>query len=174
MEKPCDRSSLWIEPSKNPDCSLVVEDPPLFSTGFLPYAKPGSVAGSLASRGTMFHPSQYAYREGVNRLPLVLLTDGGTASASELFAAMLRDNGAARLVGTSTLGAGCGHTNGGIPAMLKNSRAELKLPDCVRLRADGTNEVLGLVPDVLVPWRTRDSPFQRAAKAAKALDSIVR
>lgn len=173
-ETPCDRSSLWNEPSRKPDCSLVVFNPPLFSTGILPYAKPGSIAESLASRGTMFHPSQYAYREGGNRLPLIVITDGGTASAAELFAAMLRDNGAARLVGTSTLGAGCGHTNGGIPATLKNSRAELRLPDCIRLRADGSNEVLGVVPDILVAWRTRDSAFQRAWKAARVLVSMVK
>ena len=173
-ETPCDRSSLWNEPSRKPNCSLVVSNPPLFSTGILPYAKSGSIAESLVSRGTMFHPSQYAYREGRNRLPLVLVTDGATASAAELFAAMLRDNGAARLVGTSTLGAGCGHTNGGIPATLKNSRAELRLPDCIRLRADGSNEVLGVVPDVLVAWRARDSAFQRAWKTARALDAMVK
>jgi hypothetical protein len=171
-ERPCDRSSLWD--SKKPDCSLVPSTPPLHSTGVLAYAKPGAFPESLVSRGTLFYASQYTYREGVNRLPLFVLTDGGTASASELFAAMLRDNDAARLVGTSTLGSGCGHTNGGIHATLKNSGAELKLPDCVRLRTDGTNEVLGIVPDVLVAWRSRDSAFQRAVKAARALDSIVR
>jgi hypothetical protein len=172
--KPCDRTSLWNEPSKKPDCSLIVLSPPLYSTGILPYAKPGSIAESLVSHGSLFHPSQYVYREGVNKLPLFLLTDGLTASASELFAAMLRDNGAAKLVGTSTLGAGCGHTNGGISTTLKNSGAALELPDCVRLRANGTNEVAGIVPDVLVPWRSRDSGFQRATKAARALDSIVK
>ena len=154
--------------------SPVVLNPPLFGTGILPYAKSGSVAESLVSRGTMFHPSQYANREGVNRLPLLVVTDGGTSSAAELFAAMLRDNGAARLVGTPTLGADCGHTNGGIRATLKHSGAELKLPDCIRLRADGTNEVLGVVPDVLVPWRARDSAFQRALKSVRALDSMVK
>jgi C-terminal processing protease CtpA/Prc len=110
----------------------------------------------------------------VNRLPLYLLVDGLTASASELFAAMLRDNNAARLIGTSTLGAGCGHTNGGIAATLKNSGSSLKLPDCIRLRGDGSNEVLGIVPDVLVPWRSRDSKHQRAMKTVRALESAVK
>ena len=172
-ERPCDRSSLWGEPSKRPDCSLVVSGL-LHSTGLRAHAKPGTIPETSASKGTIFHASHYAYREGVNRLPLFVLTDGLTASASELFVAMLRDNDAARVAGTSTLGAGCGHTNGGIRSTLKNSGAKLELPDCIRLRADGTNEVLGIVPDVLVPWRSRDSAFQRAAKAAKALDLIVK
>jgi hypothetical protein len=87
---------------------------------------------------------------------------------------MLRDNDAARLIGTSTLGAGCGHTNGGIAATLHHSGAELKLPDCIRLRADETNEVVGIVPDALVPWRTRDSRYQRAMKAVRALETMVK
>jgi C-terminal processing protease CtpA/Prc len=163
---------LWE--AKKPDCSLLVSTPQLHSTGVMAYAKPGSLPDSVMSRGALFFASHYRYREGVNKLPLFVLTDGGTASAAELFAAMLRDNDAARLLGTSTLGSGCGHTNGGIDATLKNSGAKLELPDCARLRADGSNEVMGIVPDMLIAWRYRDSAFQKATKTAKALDAIVK
>jgi hypothetical protein len=43
------------------------------------------------------------------------------------------------------------------------------MPDCARLRADGSNEVSGLVPDVLLPLAGRDSPHQRAAKVYDGL-----
>jgi len=56
-------------------------------------------------------------------------------SAAEEFAAVLQDKGAAVIMGTCTGGAGCGHTNGGTPTTLTNSRAVLQLPDCVRFRA---------------------------------------
>jgi Peptidase family S41 len=171
-EKSCDRSGLWSDPPRPPHCSLVVTGT-LFSSGILPYAKPGSL-DSLEAKNVLFLPSVYRYREGANTLPLYVLVDGGTASASEHFAAMLRDANAATLIGLPTYGAGCGFTNGGIEATLRNSGATLELPDCVRYRRDGTNEVAGIVPDVLVPWSVRDSAYQRAAKLLPLLEKTIK
>ena len=171
-QKPCDRSGLWADPPKPPQCSqLVVSD--FHATGFLPYAKPGSLDG-VPNKNVLFNPSQYRYREGVNRLPLTVLVDGGTGSAAEYFAAMLQDNEAATIAGLPSRGLGCGHTNGGIFVNLPNSHGRLALPDCARMRADGSNEVLGVMPDVLVPWRDFDSAYQRAAKAAAVLLRPIR
>ena len=99
----------------------------------------------------------------------MVLADQGTWSSAEYFAAMLRDNDAATIIGEPTGGAGCGYTNGGTQTFLKNSRARVKIPDCVRLRADGTNEVAGITPDVLIPWRRNDSPYQRVKRVFDAL-----
>ena len=84
-----------------------------------------------------------------------------------------KDNQAAELLGEATYGAGCGYTNGGIPATLRFSRARVVMPDCARFRADGVNEVDGVIPDVLVPWRINDSPFQRAEKVFQVLAERV-
>jgi len=97
--------------------------------------------------------------------------DRGTWSAAEYFAALLQDNHAATVIGELTGGAGCGYTDGGIPATLKNSGAQLKMPDCVRFRADGSNEVNGITPDILLPWSGHDSDFQRVSKLLAALES---
>ncbi|HKO59204.1 MAG TPA: S41 family peptidase [Thermoanaerobaculia bacterium] len=168
-EKPCERSAVWTNAA--PDCQALAREP-LRTSGVVAYAKPGAFAG-LQSQGVLFLPALYRYREGVNRLPLYVLVDGGTASAAEYFAAMLQDNHAATLVGLPTYGSGCGHTNGGIDATLRNSGGSVRLPDCARLRADGTNEVTGIVPDAFVPWGERDSRYQRAVKAKQALAKIV-
>jgi C-terminal processing protease CtpA/Prc len=85
---------------------------------------------------------------------------------------MLQDNHAATIIGEVTGGAGCGYTDGGIPAKLKNSGGQLKMPDCVRLRADGSDEVNGITPDLLVPWAGHDSDVQRAKKFLAALESL--
>lgn len=54
---------------------------------------------------------------------------------------------------------------------LKNSGGEVEMPDCVRFRADGSNESGGITPDVLVPWTKHDSSFQRVKKLIAALES---
>jgi len=125
----------------------------------------------LKSGWVLFYPSQYHYTEGANHLPLIVLVDGDTASSAEYFAAMLQDNKAATLVGQVTAGAGCGFTNGGIKTELSYSGANVRLPDCVRLRSDGSDEVNGIVPDILLPWVERDSRYQQATKLKRWLDS---
>lgn len=164
-QEPCDRSQVWTDGTL--PCSLLVTDV-LFNGGILPYAKPQSFA-SLESKTTLFHPLTYSYTESSARLPLYVAVDGDTWSAAEYFAAILQDNRAATIFGEVTGGAGCGYTNGGIPTTLKNSHASVKMPDCVRLRKDGSNEVSGITPDVLVPWSKHDSAYIRAEKMYRSL-----
>jgi Peptidase family S41 len=167
-QRRCDVSDLWAG-GPAPACSMIVKDV-LVATGALPYAAAGSLAG-IRAHDVVFTPSRYRYEESANALPLSVVVDFGTGSAAEEFAATLQDDRAARIVGEATGGSGCGYTNGGIVATLTRSKAVLKLPDCVRFRADGTNEVAGVVPDRMVPFGTRDSPYQRARKVMRALAS---
>ena len=168
-QQPCDRSRVWTDGTL--PCSLLVTDV-LSNGGILPYAEPGSFA-SLESKTTLFHPLLYAYTESSERLPLYVAVDSDTWSAAEYFAAILQDNGAAKIFGEVTGGAGCGYTNGGIPTTLNHSHAAVKMPDCVRLRKDGSNEVSGITPDVLVPWSKHDSSYLRAEKLFQSLLAAV-
>jgi len=165
---PCNRDDVWQ--TGKIACSLVVQGL-LYTSGILDYAKPGSF-DSMQAKTTLFQPSQYEYTEASNRLPLYVLVDRHTWSAAEYFAVLLQNNHAATIVGELTGGAGCGYTNGGIPTTLKNSGAEVKMPDCVRFRPDGSNEVSGITPDVLVPWAERDSSYQRIMKVESALEQL--
>lgn len=141
----CDRSVVWARRDTAPPCRLVTALPP--APAYLP---PGAL-GALPSRGHLWTPSWYAYEEGAWRGELLVLVDGGTASASELFTALLADNGAARVVGERTYGAGCGYTWGGLGIVLPHSGLAVKMPDCVRLRADGTNERAGIPGEAWEP-----------------------
>ena len=163
---PCDRSMLWS--GGTPACSLVVSEPTTFATGVLRYAAPGSVPVQ-SECCSLYNPSRYTFQEGAYRGPLAVLVDNNTASAAEYFAATLADNRAATVLGMPTNGSGCGYTNGGIPVTLDFSGARVKMPDCVRFRADGTNEVEGVTPHVIVPWRPNDSALQRARRAVEAI-----
>jgi hypothetical protein len=169
-KQPVARDAIW---QNKPVPALVANDPELFASGTLPYFKPGELPESPSS-ARLFYPSRYHYHEGIYSGPLLVLVDENTASAAECFAAMLADNGAAVLLGSPTRGAGFGYTRGGIRTVLKNSGAQVKMPNGVRFRADGTNEVAGITPSVLVAWRTNDSAYQRAARVLAVLpDAII-
>jgi hypothetical protein len=163
VQTPCDETALWIEGQPKPTCTQLVMVPPLIA-----YAKPGALVGRTGA-SALFGPSQYVYDEGVNTLPLAVLVDGGTGSAAEDFAATLQDHHAATILGAETVGAGCGYTNGGIPTVLPHSGARVSMPDCVRTRADGSNAVAGVTPDVVLPLLDRDSPYQRTRKVTEGL-----
>ncbi len=166
----CNRSRVFYDGRL--DCSLVVNDL-LFWSGVLPYAKPGSFS-SLESRTTLFHPLQYKYSEDAHRLPLYVVVDRRSWSSAERFASLLQDNAAATIIGELTGGAGCGFTDGGIPTTLSRSHAQVRMPDCVGLRKDGSNGNEGVTPDTLLPWAERDTPFTKANKLLQALDKVIK
>jgi hypothetical protein len=168
-ETPCDGSPLWQ--GEPPNCAWLGDG--FYSTGLLRSADPSELREK--TWGTLvFTPMQYPYEEGLWRGPLVVLVDGGTGSAAEQFAAELQDNRAAVIMGAHTVGAGCGYTDGGTPTTLANSRAILKLPDCVRLRADGTNAAGGMQPDVPVALRLDARGSVNAQRVREHLAEAVR
>jgi C-terminal processing protease CtpA/Prc len=81
-------------------------------------------------------------------VPLLLLVDRRTASASEYLAVRFKDHAHATILGEHTAGAGCGMTNGGVPISLPRTGLRVELPDCARLRQDGRNEREGVDVDV--------------------------
>src|SRR5207245_677700 len=82
--------------------------------------------------------------------PVYAVVDRRTGSAAEMAAAVLQDNGVARLVGAKTAGLGCGFMYEGSEVTLPNSKIRYRVPNCVRLRADGADEVAGMKPDIEV------------------------
>jgi hypothetical protein len=133
----------------------------LIQTGFASGLLPALPSGQLDGRKwgvDVFSPAQFPYRDSVWKGPLIVLVDSETWSAAEQFSALLQDNGAAVVIGTRTGGAGCGHLDGNDPILLTHSKAKLELPNCVRVRKDGSNEVGGVVPDVSTGVRSNDGP----------------
>ena len=163
----CDQSDVWSAASGKGKCSML-GSAPLYSTGVFDYL-PSNELKSLNSKAVLFYPSRYEYQESVYKGRLLVLVDRGTASAAEYFAAMLRDNGVATIAGEKTLGSGCGYTNGGLKLALPNSGLRAQMPDCVRYRQDGSNEVEGVTPDLKV-WEKDDSRAARLEKLLRSLD----
>lgn len=165
----CDRSGVWN--GETPGCSLMASGL-LYATGVLDYAPPGEY-GLLSAGAALFFSSVYSYEEGLWSGPLYVLMDEGSASASEHFATLLKDNRAAVLIGEPTFGAGCGWMSMGDMAItLTETRGELHIPDCIWTNAKGENEVAGIEPDIAVPWRFYDNGFQKARRAMTVLRGL--
>lgn len=151
--------------------------PRLVSAGFttgLVSKPPVDLAAGRPWAAEVFGPAQFPYRESVWDGPVIVLVDDETWSAAEQFASLLRDNNAAIVMGTRTGGAGCGHLYGNNPVTLKHSGAKFEMPNCVRLRRDGSNEVSGIVPDVATGVRWNDGPsYAGRLTAARLPDAIA-
>ncbi len=144
-----------------------------FSTGLIAQSKAGAMHGK-AWAPYVFSIAQHDYGDSLWRGRLAVLVDRETWSAAEQFAAILQDHRAAIVIGARTGGAGCGYSWGGSPTTLTHSGATLMLPDCVRLRRDGSNEVEGITPDVPLALRRGDEPALIGNLLDQALDRIVR
>lgn len=160
----CSALPFWS--GHHPDCEWLA--PAFYATGIL-----GDADAALLHKKPwgplVFSPAQYDFEESVWHGPLLVLVDGGTGSASEEFAAVLQDNKAAVIIGAPTAGAGCGHTRGGTPTTLTHSRGILQLPDCARVRRDGSNEVRGIAPDVLIGFGAMDGMRGKGLRTAPAI-----
>ncbi len=97
--------------------------------------------------------------------PAYVLTDNRTFSAAEMFAATMKDNGIARTLGARTGGDGCGFMAKGDPLVLAHSQLRFRIPNCLRLRADGTDEVAGIAADFPLAPMKGESGRGRAARA---------
>lgn len=163
--EPCDRSPLW----RNDEISctgLVVE--PVYDS---PLPAPGGPRPAWVDVAAP--QARFPAVETIWRGPLLVLVDDWSGSSSELFAAMLQDAGAAVIVGARTGGAGCGHMTSASPITLPHSGAVVSMPDCLRLRADGTNEVAGLEPDAPASIRGAFTVKRRIELLSEALPAAI-
>jgi hypothetical protein len=172
-ETPCSAAPFWT--GKRPGCAWLA--PAFHATGILAEADAARLHGKPWG-ALVFSPAQYDFEASVWHGPLLVLVDAGTAAAAEEFAAVLQDNKAAVVIGARTFGAGCGYTRGGTPTVLTHSLGVLQLPDCARIRADGSNEVHGIDPEVPLvlplPGEAHDTGWKVEAELARAVDASVR
>jgi hypothetical protein len=131
--------------------------------GPLDWIAPGVVKD--ADVASVLHwPTQVTTLWGAWTGSVYVLTDNRTYSSAEMFAAVMQNNHVARTIGLRTGGDGCGFMSTPTPLVLPHSQLRFRVPNCVRLRADGTDEVAGVTPDLPVPM---------ADGAAKVLDVLV-
>lgn len=116
------------------------------------------------------HIREFAARKGdlANGLPMVVLINGGSASASEIVASALQDNRRAIIMGTPSFGKGSVQTVMRLPmeGALKLTTALYYSPSGQAIQAEGVR------PDVVLTGGDDDPTAMREASLPHALPSV--
>jgi len=137
-----------------------------YADGYSPGLPRGAYGDSEAANAIASSSQVEAYY-GVWSGPTYVLADRRSYSSAEMFAAVMQDNHIAKLVGDRTGGDGCGFMTSGPPIILLHSRLRFRVPNCMRLRADGSNEEAGILPDLPVLPTEDESDRARGERAIK-------
>ena len=166
----CDLSWAWREQRAwNPaGCSRLIDAG--FASGAVDYLPAGTISDRKQASALYWASAVDAHRGAWNGRVYVL-TDGRTYSSAEMFSAVMRDNGIARTVGARTGGDGCGFMQDEKPLVLTHSKLRFRIPDCVRLRADGSDEVAGIAPDLPILPTEGESDRARATRMLAAVEN---
>jgi hypothetical protein len=165
----CDMSWVWKERrtwGPGPCTRLLGMGWASGAFGYLP-----PEAATRAAAELVYWPAVVEPWRGSWAGPTYVLTNSASYSAAEMFVAVIKDNGVARTIGTRTGGDGCGFMAEAAPTLLPHSRLRYRMPNCVRLRGDGSNEVAGIEPDLPVAAVEGESPRGRAERL---LETLVR
>ncbi len=104
----------------------------------------------------------------LNGIPTVVLVDGGSASASEILAGALKDNGAAKLVGEQTFG------KGSVQEIVQlGNGAKLKVTVAKWYTPNGKNiSKEGITPDIVIKLTTQNTKNGQDPQQDKALSIL--
>ena len=120
-----------------------------------------STRGRIAVSDTQFSATPGDRMDGA---PVVLIVDAGTASAAEVLAGALHDNGRARIVGSRTFG------KGSVQTLLPLDNGDsVKLTTARYYTPSGKSiQALGIVPDVVLHAETKE-----AARPAEVTEATL-
>lgn len=103
-------------------------------------------------------------------IPMVVLVNEGSASASEITAGALQDTGRARLVGVTTYGKGTVQSW----QELKNNQGGVRITIARWLTPDGRQiNGVGLTPDIVVELTEEDIAAERDSQLEKAVELLT-
>jgi hypothetical protein len=165
----CDMSWVWQEqrPFDPAGCSRLIDVG--FASGALAAMAPADYRDRRAAQKIYWPAAVDPWRAAWTGRVYVM-TNATSYSAAEMFAAVMQDNAIAKTVGVRTGGDGCGFMEDTPPVVLPHSHLRFRMPNCVRLRADGSSEVAGIAPDLPIAAMDGESP---RARAARLLSTVV-
>lgn len=115
-----------------------------------------------------YKETQKSYRSCITEKPLVVLIDGGSASASEILSGALKDNGRAVLIGTKTFGKGLVQEINSLPG-----GSGVNITTQKYLTPNGTDiNKKGISPDIEVKNTEKDIKKKKDSQLAKAEEVV--
>ncbi len=126
------------------------------------------VSEDFGKNGEPFIHRSRGYDVFTDKLKMVVLVDGGSASASEILAGALRDNGKATLVGETTYGKGSVQevVNLTNDTALKITIAKWFTPKGISISEEG------ITPDIQVPFTEEDAKAKRDPQLDRAVEFL--
>lgn len=164
----CDMRWVWREqrPFVPGGCSRLIDMG--HASGAFAY-EDRTAWGERMAGAKLYWPATIEPWRGAWSGPTYVLTSATSYSSAEMFSALMQDQKIAKTVGVRTGGEGCGFVEETAPVVLPHSQLRFRLPNCVRLRSDGSDEVAGVSPDLPAPNLDDESPRARAAKVLKLI-----
>jgi len=171
-ETACDMSWVWKERHAwaGKGCTRMIDAG--YAGGYLATLPPGAY-GDEETALRLSLPSRADDHWAMWTGPVYVLTDGRTFSSAEMFSAVVQDNHIGKIVGQKTGGDGCGFMGDDVPYGLDHSHMRVRMPNCVRLRADGLNEVRGIAPDIAIVPTEGEDDRQRANRLIETVAADV-
>jgi hypothetical protein len=160
-QRRCDMRWVWLEqrPFDPQGCSRLIDMG--YASGAFAYVAPQAWHDRLAA-ARLYWPATIEPWRGAWDGPAYVFTNAASYSSAEMFAALAQDRRIAKTVGTKTGGDGCGFVEETPPIVLAHSKLRFRIPNCMRLRADGSDEVAGVTADLAAPEVAGESPRARA------------
>ena len=112
--------------------------------------------------------TSFGYADVPAGTKIVVLIDGGSASASEIFAGALQDAHAATLVGTKSFG------KGSVQTLMDLDDGSLKVT-VARWITPAGNWIMGngITPDIIVPFTAADTVAKKDPQMARAIEFLM-
>ena len=129
----------------------------------------GVIVSTRGREGVVLKEYTASRRGTYSDVPVVVLIDAGSASASEIVAGALRDHGRALLVGTRTFGKGSVQSTIDLPEGygLKITTSRYYTPAGKSIQAEG------IVPDVVIESRKAPEPDEETLAISAVLESAI-
>ena len=157
-------TGLVLDLRENPGGAL--DEAVALSDLFLTHGDIVSQRGRIASENEVYHAESMFPGDALRGLPLVVLIDAGSASASEIVAGALQDQHRAVILGERSFG------KGSVQSMIRLDRTHaLKLTTARYYTPSGRSvQEGGIQPDILVPQLTDADARKRDAEAVRESD----
>ncbi len=128
----------------------------------------GDTVVSERREGEVIEELKAARNPVLKGVPTTVLIDGGSASASEILAGALKDNGAAKLIGTKTYG------KGSVQRIIDLAGgAQLKVTIAKWFTPNGQNiDQEGIAPDIEVKYDQKTANDKQDNQLKRALDEV--